>query len=193
MTQSFFFWQRRFWIRDNNNQIFWRYSPGELIALCLPRFENERYCFRKHWARMGRDLIGSHLWFILLSLLSKEKRIGYGSSIKESRREVQSSRHRAACFLHTLLLLLVWSHVACCPVGPSWKDWRAEQGLSFPKLRKLAGNCTLLRMSNDYLTVLHRWLYLPDNLSHIPLGPQTQHGRLIHNQLVSDNLEELKL
>lgn len=90
------------WGRDNNNQIFWRYSPGELIALCLPHLEQEGFCFRKHWAMsMEQNLVGSPLWFVLFSLWSKEKAVGYMSSTKESRREVQSCSHRAARVLPT--------------------------------------------------------------------------------------------
>ena len=107
MTQSSSFRQRVFWMRDNNNQIFWRYSPGELIALWVPHLKYEKCCFKKRYEQapcsctteQGWYMIwcGSRLWFVWFSLLSKEKRVGLHILPRGEQESVTGRLHVACC------------------------------------------------------------------------------------------------
>lgn len=118
------FRQRVFWMRDNNNQIFWCYSPGELIALWVSHLKREKYRFKKRYKqkwyeqkpRGGTWSDVDPIFDLYCSPFCQRRRgWGYIPSLKESRKAVPSG---SLSFLHTLPLLTGWLHVACC----SWRD-----------------------------------------------------------------------
>ena len=124
MTQSSSFRQRVFWMRDNNNQIFWCYSPGELIALWVPHLKREKYRFKKRYEQKwyeqkpkgGTWSDVDPIFDLYCSPFCQRRRgWGYIPSLKESRKAVPSG---SLSFLHTLLLLTGCLRVACC----SWRD-----------------------------------------------------------------------
>ena len=118
--------------RQKQSNILALFTRGANSSLCLPPLEKEGFCFIKHQARMVHNPIGSHLWFVLFSLLSEETATECVSSVKESRGDVQS----CPSSLPTLLLLRACQRVACCSLGPFWRNWRADQGFSCPRVGK---------------------------------------------------------
>lgn len=95
--------------RQKQSNILALFTRGANSSLCLPPLEKEGFCFIKHQARMVHNPIGSHLWFVLFSLLSEETATECVSSVKESRGDVQSCGRRAARVLSP----------PCCCSGPA--------------------------------------------------------------------------